>query len=228
MGWVDAEGGRLGGVSPALGPPPPQPPSWPCCWGLGSSVIQAQARGDELRCHPAPALAPAREAVELYGELAAKNPDAFRPGELPAHPRVRYGRGGQESSRVGVQRVLEQVAGLGQRSLDPEHRFAPLGGRVDIAIGVPHDPVRAGISPQIDAGDLVEAVGAEDVDARAAIAGERDVLAIVAQGDEVLDWREMQAFCAGGQIRLLPGSDHAISDFDDHIDEVLRFLDLKN
>ena len=51
--------------------------------------------------------------------------------------------------------------------------------------------------------------------------------AIVAQGDEVLDWREMQAFCAGGQIRLLPGSDHAISDFDDHIDEVFRFLDLK-
>ncbi|MGI9217337.1 MAG: YqiA/YcfP family alpha/beta fold hydrolase, partial [Hydrogenophaga sp.] len=50
--------------------------------------------------------------------------------------------------------------------------------------------------------------------------------AIVAQGDEVLDWREMQAFCADGQIHLLPGSDHAISDFDDHIDEVFRFLDL--
>lgn len=49
-------------------------------------------------------------------------------------------------------------------------------------------------------------------------------MAIVAQGDEVLDWREMQAFCAGGAIRLLPGSDHAISDFDDHIDAVLRFL----
>ncbi len=50
--------------------------------------------------------------------------------------------------------------------------------------------------------------------------------AIVAQGDEVLDWREMQAFCAGGQIRLLPGSDHAISDFDEHIDAVFGFLDL--
>ena len=50
--------------------------------------------------------------------------------------------------------------------------------------------------------------------------------AIVAQGDEVLDWREMQAFCAGGQLRLLPGSDHAISDFDEHIDDVFRFLDL--
>ncbi len=53
-----------------------------------------------------------------------------------------------------------------------------------------------------------------------------DQFAIVAQGDEVLDWREMQAFCAGGQIRLLPGSDHAISDFDAHIDAVFDFLGL--
>ncbi len=51
-------------------------------------------------------------------------------------------------------------------------------------------------------------------------------LAIVAQGDEVLDWREMLDFCAGGQIRLLDGSDHAISDFESHLDTVLGFLDL--
>lgn len=51
--------------------------------------------------------------------------------------------------------------------------------------------------------------------------------AIVAQGDEVLDWREMRAFCAGGAVRLLPGSDHAISDFDDHIDAVFDFLNLR-
>ena len=51
--------------------------------------------------------------------------------------------------------------------------------------------------------------------------------AIVAQGDEVLDWREMTAFCAGGALRLLPGSDHAISDFDDHIDAIFEFLDLQ-
>jgi uncharacterized protein len=51
--------------------------------------------------------------------------------------------------------------------------------------------------------------------------------AIVAQGDEVLDWREMQTFCDGGQILLLAGSDHAISDFDEHIDAVFGFLDLK-
>jgi predicted esterase YcpF (UPF0227 family) len=50
--------------------------------------------------------------------------------------------------------------------------------------------------------------------------------AIVAQGDEVLDWREMAAFCHGGTTTLLPGSDHAISDFDDHIDAVFDFLNL--
>ncbi|EWS63407.1 putative esterase [Hydrogenophaga sp. T4] len=43
----------------------------------------------------------------------------------------------------------------------------------------------------------------------------------------MLDWREMVAFCAGGALRLLPGSDHAISDFDDHIDAIFEFLDLQ-
>jgi predicted esterase YcpF (UPF0227 family) len=50
--------------------------------------------------------------------------------------------------------------------------------------------------------------------------------AIVSKGDEVLDWREMQAFGAGGTMQVLEGSDHAISDFDDHIDGVFRFLGL--
>ena len=50
--------------------------------------------------------------------------------------------------------------------------------------------------------------------------------ALIAKGDEVLDWEEMQAFCAGGAIRLIEGSDHALSDFDDHIDALFEFLDL--
>jgi uncharacterized protein len=52
------------------------------------------------------------------------------------------------------------------------------------------------------------------------------LMAVIAQGDELLDWREMQAFAAGGSIRLPPGSDHALSDFDTHIDAVFDFLDL--
>jgi predicted esterase YcpF (UPF0227 family) len=50
--------------------------------------------------------------------------------------------------------------------------------------------------------------------------------AIVAQGDEVLDWREMQAFCVHAQMRLLSGSDHALSDFEDHMDALMDFLNL--
>ena len=52
------------------------------------------------------------------------------------------------------------------------------------------------------------------------------LMAIVAKGDAVLDWREMQALCAGGDIRLLEGGDHAISDFEAHMDAVFGFLRL--
>ena len=50
--------------------------------------------------------------------------------------------------------------------------------------------------------------------------------AVIAKGDEVLDWREMTARYAGARIKLLEGSDHALSDFSQHIDEVFSFLDL--
>ncbi len=53
------------------------------------------------------------------------------------------------------------------------------------------------------------------------------VLAIIAKGDEVLDWREMQARYPGAHIRLIEGGDHALSDFDHaHIDAVFDFLQL--
>ena len=54
----------------------------------------------------------------------------------------------------------------------------------------------------------------------------KNLFAIVSKGDEVLDWQEMQAFCAGGTVHLLKGSDHAISDFDAHMDAVFQFLNL--
>lgn len=52
------------------------------------------------------------------------------------------------------------------------------------------------------------------------------VFALIAKGDEVLDWREMAARHPGAQLKILEGGDHAISDFDVHIDEVLGFLGL--
>jgi len=51
-------------------------------------------------------------------------------------------------------------------------------------------------------------------------------LAIIAKGDEVLDWREMTARYAGAHIELLEGGDHALSDFDAHLPGVMRFLEL--
>jgi predicted esterase YcpF (UPF0227 family) len=48
--------------------------------------------------------------------------------------------------------------------------------------------------------------------------------AVIAKGDEVLDWREMSARYSGCRIKLLEGSDHALSDFDDHLPDVVTFL----
>jgi len=50
--------------------------------------------------------------------------------------------------------------------------------------------------------------------------------AVIAKGDELLDWREMHARYAGAPGLLLEGSDHALSDFDDHLPHLLRFLHL--
>jgi predicted esterase YcpF (UPF0227 family) len=51
---------------------------------------------------------------------------------------------------------------------------------------------------------------------------ERSLL-IAATGDELLDWREMVAAWAGAQTLVIEGSDHALSDFEQHIDRVLAF-----
>ena len=50
--------------------------------------------------------------------------------------------------------------------------------------------------------------------------------AVIAKGDEVLNWREMLGRYPGANIKLLEQSDHALSDFDRHVDEVLNFLGL--
>jgi len=52
-------------------------------------------------------------------------------------------------------------------------------------------------------------------------------LALIAKGDEVLDWREMQAAYGHDQLVLIEGSDHAISDFDLYLPGILDFLGWK-
>ena len=50
--------------------------------------------------------------------------------------------------------------------------------------------------------------------------------AVIAKGDEVLSWQEMTDRYAACQVKLLEGSDHALADFDDHLPDILHFLQL--
>ncbi len=50
--------------------------------------------------------------------------------------------------------------------------------------------------------------------------------ALIATGDEVLSWHEMRDRYAASPMRIVEGSDHALSDFADHWPAVESFLDL--
>jgi hypothetical protein len=49
---------------------------------------------------------------------------------------------------------------------------------------------------------------------------------LAATGDEVLDYRDMVAHYAGARQHVIEGSDHAISEFPQYVDEVLAFCGL--
>ena len=51
-------------------------------------------------------------------------------------------------------------------------------------------------------------------------------LALIAKGDEVLDWREMAARYAQAEQRIQEGGDHALSNFAQYLPEVAGFLKL--
>jgi hypothetical protein len=50
---------------------------------------------------------------------------------------------------------------------------------------------------------------------------------IAATGDEVLDYRDMVAHYPGARQHVIEGSDHAISEFAQYVDEVLAFCETK-
>jgi len=51
------------------------------------------------------------------------------------------------------------------------------------------------------------------------------VFAVIAKGDEVLDWHEMSARYADSRVKLIEGGDHALSDFKkSHLDDVMAFI----
>ena len=62
-----------------------------------------------------------------------------------------------------------------------------------------------------------------DALAVARITKPRRYFLIAAKGDEVLDWREMVGHYPRTRKKVLPGSDHGISDFARYLPEVLKF-----
>ena len=50
---------------------------------------------------------------------------------------------------------------------------------------------------------------------------------LAATGDEVLDYRDMVAHYAGAHQHVIQGSDHAVSEFEQYVDEVLAFCGIQ-
>jgi hypothetical protein len=53
------------------------------------------------------------------------------------------------------------------------------------------------------------------------------IWALIAKGDEVLDWREMTARYPDSPQVVIAGGDHALSNFETYLPQVLEFLDLQ-
>lgn len=62
----------------------------------------------------------------------------------------------------------------------------------------------------------------------AAITKPARYLLLAATGDEVLDWKQMRNQYLGAKQQIIEGSDHAISEFADYVDEVASFCTSKS
>lgn len=71
--------------------------------------------------------------------------------------------------------------------------------------------------------EFVDELGALDVRGQSLVAPQ---MAIIAKGDEVLDWREMAARYEQADITLQEAGDHALSNFEDYLPAIARFLHL--
>ncbi|HEX5686650.1 MAG TPA: YqiA/YcfP family alpha/beta fold hydrolase [Ideonella sp.] len=149
------------------------------------------------------------------------------------------------SPREAMQRVFEGIAGW------PHGTMAVMGsslggfyaGVVAERIGCPAVVLNPAVDP---ARDLAHHIGAQTTwqkpeehfyfraeyvdELRAmtppALTRPERYAAVIAKGDELLDWREMTTRHAGAHTLLLEDSDHALSDFDQQLPFVLRFLHL--
>eukprot|EP01066_Platyproteum_vivax_P002652 Platyproteum_vivax@DN13258_c0_g1_i1.p1 len=47
---------------------------------------------------------------------------------------------------------------------------------------------------------------------------------LAAKGDELLNWKDMVDFCQGSWLVVLEGGDHGLTDFEEHVDAVMRWI----
>lgn len=87
--------------------------------------------------------------------------------------------------------------------------------------------VQLGCHPVFHSDATIELTAADVDELRAfdppAITQPARYLLVAATGDEVIDWRTMAARYAGANQRIIAGSDHALTGFEQWLDEVLGF-----
>lgn len=167
---------------------------------LLASRMQALGRGDEYVCPQLPASP--RAAIGLALEHANK----VDPSELTL---IGSSLGGYYATwiaeKIGCRAVLLNPAVNAARDL---------AGQV-------------GVKTQYHSNEPFE-FKAEYVDELKALAVDRITqperyFLLAATGDELLDWREMVAQFSQACQHVIQGSDHGMSDFDNYVDEVLKF-----
>ena len=168
---------------------------------LLASRMQALGHGDEYLCPQLPASPQAAiaQALEIAGRVA--------PSELTL---IGSSLGGYYATwlaeRLGCRAVL----------LNPAvHAARDLASQV-------------GVKTQYHSNEAFEFKSAY-IDELKALAVERIThperyFLIAATGDELLDWREMQARYAAAKVLLLEGGDHTLSDFAEHLPAVMSHL----
>jgi hypothetical protein len=172
------------------------------------------------------------KARHMHGWLAAHRPQVhWWCPQLPPSPREAMALVGETLAAWPIDRMAVVGSSLG--GFYAMH-VANAVGCPAVLLNPAVEPARdlaAHIGEQASFHDLADRFffRAEYVDellalAHPALAHPERCLAIIARGDEVLDWREMAARCAGARIKLLDGGDHALSDFDAHLPDILQFL----
>ncbi|MCX7662896.1 MAG: alpha/beta fold hydrolase [Tepidimonas fonticaldi] len=174
------------------------------------------------------------KAQRLAAHLAARHPQVhWACPQLPASPAAAWAR--IETAVAGWPEATAAVVG------------SSLGGFYATRLAAQRGLRAVLINPAVDpARDLARHIGEhpawhdpaeriffrpEYVDelrqlATGALPHPERVLLIAATGDEVLDWREMVARYPRSRHHIVPGSDHALSDFDAHLPVLLAHLGL--